>query len=94
MKVNVGWQAVIALAVVALVAYALWKAKGVVGKIADVVATDLNPVSDQNIVYRGASAVTQKITGNESDTLGTALYNVTHDDCGGWRWPWSDSQCK
>lgn len=36
----------------------------------------VNPASDQNLAYRAANAVTRTVTGDESATFGTALYDL------------------
>jgi len=97
MNVNFGFQAVIGLAVVALVVYLIWKAKKAGAAVLDFAKTTvtetINPASDKNIVYGGVNAVVQAIPGNESATLGTAIYDSTHDSCGGLKWPWQSSEC-
>ena len=97
MKINFGFQAVIGLAVVALAVYLIWKAKqagAAIFEIGKTVVTEkINPASDKNIVYGGVNTVVQAITDNESATLGTSIYDATHDACGGLKWPWQDSTC-
>jgi hypothetical protein len=45
--------------------------------IAPAVGQAVNPVSDQNLAYKGATAVTQVFTG-KGETLGTWFYDMTH----------------
>jgi hypothetical protein len=56
-------------------------AVGYVFRKTEQAAGAINPVSDQNIFYRGANAVLQVFT-ETGDTLGTWLYNVTHPGAG------------
>lgn len=48
-----------------------------------VLTEDLNPASDKNLAYRAASAITQAVSGDESATLGTKLYDLAHPNQGG-----------
>lgn len=71
-------------AVLALVVYGLSKLKGV----GNVVATDLNPASDQNLVNQGVTSIGNVLVsptgpGRNADgswTLGGWLYDMTHTD--------------
>jgi hypothetical protein len=47
---------------------ALWKNRAAVGAA-------VNPLSDRNLAYQGANALTQAITGNKVDTVGTQIAN-------------------
>lgn len=38
----------------------------------------VNPTSDQNIAYQGASALTRWLTGQNDGTLGTIAYDYVH----------------
>lgn len=38
----------------------------------------INPVSDQNIAYKGANAIAQAVSGDPSVTFGTWLYDLVH----------------
>ncbi|HEX5129607.1 MAG TPA: hypothetical protein VFV90_07670 [Usitatibacter sp.] len=40
----------------------------------------VTPTSDKNLVYQGANAVGQSITGDSSFTVGGWLYDLTHPD--------------
>lgn len=46
-----------------------------VGQAAAAVGEAVNPVSDQNIFYRGVNAVGEAITGAKDFSLGTAIYD-------------------
>lgn len=41
-----------------------------------------NPLSDQNLAYRGATSIYQYVTGNNVDTLGTSLASGYSDAIG------------
>lgn len=71
-----------AVAVVAAIALYLVGRK-VAGAVADNAATignAVNPVSDRNIFYRGTNAVGGALSGSADWSLGSWLYDVTHDD--------------
>lgn len=72
--------AVAVLAGTATVVYALWKAKQGVEAVADFAARDLNPASSENLVYRGVNAVGGAIAGDDSWSLGSAIYDWLHPD--------------
>lgn len=68
-------------AILAAVGVYLYRKAGAVADFAKKTVTEtLNPASDKNIAYRGASAVARSLTGyadHESDaTLGTILYDT------------------
>lgn len=42
------------------------------------VAAAINPVSDQNVIYQGANAVGESITGEQGFNLGYWIYDVLH----------------
>ncbi len=44
----------------------------------EVITEDLNPVSDQNLAYRGVNGVGAALTGDNEFTLGRWLYEITH----------------
>jgi len=44
------------------------------------IGTAVNPTSDQNIFYRGTNAVGAAVTGKDSFSLGSWLYDLTHAD--------------
>lgn len=51
-------------------------------RAAAAVGEAVNPVSDQNIFYRGVNAIVDVFddgTKNESNTLGTWLYDLLHE---------------
>lgn len=48
--------------------------------IAKYLKDKLNPLSDQNLAYQSANAVTRAITGDPNDTLGSAIYDFLHDN--------------
>lgn len=64
--------------VVALIAL-YFAGRGAV-KIAGDVAGALNPVSDQNIFYRATNAVGGAVAGDESFSLGSWIYDLTHPE--------------
>jgi hypothetical protein len=43
-------------------------------------AEAVNPVSDQNLAYRGVNAVGAAISGRDSFSLGSWIYDLVHDD--------------
>lgn len=83
MKLTVNATAVLAVAGLGLAAFVGWRAYkaagAAAGTLADV-ANAVNPFSDQNLAYRGVNAIGASITGDKDFNLGTAVYNVTHDD--------------
>jgi hypothetical protein len=44
------------------------------------VGTAVNPLSDQNVAYKAANAVTQAVTGKPDQTLGGAIYDFFNGD--------------
>ena len=50
----------------------------VAAKVGDVLATDLNPASSDNIINRGVSAIGEAVTGQQGWSLGSAIYDATH----------------
>jgi len=66
------WKGILAIGVVAGVG--IYLAKKQLASAAAAVGTAVNPLSDQNVAYQASNAVTQAVTGNSTDTLGTALY--------------------
>lgn len=84
MKINPK-DAAIAIAVLAgtgLVVYTAWKVKqgaeAVSDAVGEVITEDLNPVSDQNLAYRGVNAIGAAISGDDSFSLGSWIYEITH----------------
>ncbi len=57
---------------------ALWYAKGAVGGAVAAAVPYIDPTSDQNVAYQGATKITQAMTGDTNATLGTWLYDLTH----------------
>lgn len=49
---------------------------------ADLAAHELNPASPDNLAYQGATSVYQAVTGDEVNSLGTGIYEATHNDAG------------
>jgi hypothetical protein len=77
MKTEITGSGVVALAGVAVVAgLGVW-AYANRKEIAEAVQV-VNPASDKNIVYRGANAATQAITGQSNTSFGSWLYDVFH----------------
>jgi len=68
---NIDYKAVIAVGGVLLLFAYLAK------KQAAAVAQSVNPVSDQNVFYKGAGAVTGAVTGSQLP-LGTQIYDWLH----------------
>lgn len=79
MKAQEEFVAIAALGLVAFIAV-VWLAKkagqGLVTGAA-AVGNAVNPVSDKNLAYKAANALTQVFTGT-SDTLGSWFYDMTH----------------
>lgn len=73
-----GVFAIAATIVVGIIAYTLWQKKGSITAAAGAVGTALNPVSDQNLAYKAANAVTQALTGDSGATLGTKLWELVN----------------
>ena len=73
--------AVLAVGVVGGIGF--WYAKRQAAQAANAVGDALNPVSQTNIFNRGANAIVQSLTGDENQTLGGWIYDVTHDEGGG-----------
>jgi hypothetical protein len=48
-----------------------------VGQSASAIGGAINPLSDQNVAYRGANAVVSNVTGRD-ETVGGWLYDWTH----------------
>lgn len=79
------------VAVLGAVGLMVWKAKsaasGAVDAVKDAagkVAEAVNPASDQNLVYRGASAITEHLPGAvPGETVGTYAYGIT-ESLGNW----------
>lgn len=54
------------------------KLGGAAGEIAAKVGNAVNPVSDTNVAYTGVNKVGQVLTGNDSWSLGSAIYDIFH----------------
>jgi hypothetical protein len=70
----------ISIAGVVLVA-AAWYAKKKAGQVVDTVldaSKYVNPVSDQNLAYQGASSMARWLTGQETGDLGTIAWDYMH----------------
>ena len=68
--------AVGAVAIVGVVG--IWYAKKQAAAALGVAGDAINPVNDGNIFNQGVLAVGRKLTGNNSWTLGGAIYDATH----------------
>ncbi len=63
------------LALAGFVAWKIYKGAGaLIDTATDVITTDLNPVSDQNLIYRGVNNVIG--CGDGSCSLGTKTYDL------------------
>ena len=68
------WKGILAIG--AVLGIAGYLAKKQIAQTAQEVGTAINPVSDQNIFYQGASAVANAVTNNtESLPLGSQIYD-------------------
>ena len=63
-------------------ALGVWYAKNQAIKAAGVVGDAINPVNDNNIFASGVNAVGAKISGNKHWSLGSWIYDITHDSEG------------
>lgn len=52
--------------------------KGEASEAVKAVGNAVNPVSDQNVFYRGTNAVGEAVTGDPHFTLGGWVYDVLH----------------
>jgi hypothetical protein len=65
--------------------YSYYGSKAV--EAAKTAAEAINPVNPDNIFAAGADAVVEAVTGEQDDSIGSALYRSTHDEDGkptGW----------
>src|SRR5262245_39147956 len=81
--VDVNWKTVAAVGGVVLLVYYLARktvtdVAGAVGEGAAAVGRAVNPVSDQNLIYRGIGAVGGAVSGDSSWSLGGAIYDLLH----------------
>lgn len=53
-----------------------------VKKAAVAAAEAINPVSNQNVIYKGVSGVVGAVTGDSSTSLGSKIYDWLHPDEG------------
>lgn len=60
--------------------YIVKDATAEVGAAASKVGNAINPVSDENIFYRGVNSVGAAISGNENFNLGSWTYDILHQD--------------
>lgn len=44
------------------------------------VGTAINPTSDRNLAYRGVNAIGAAVSGRDSFSLGSWIYDLTHED--------------
>lgn len=59
--------------VVAVGGYLVWK-RGL-----PAIGSAINPVNQENIFYQGTNAVGEALTGKENFSLGSWIYDLTHD---------------
>lgn len=69
---------VVGLVVAGAVVYFLFGSK--LKAAAAAVGTAVNPTSDRNLAYRGVNAVGAAITGRDSFSLGSWIYDKVHGD--------------
>jgi len=62
---------------------AIWYTKKKTGEALEVVGDAINPISQNNIFNRGVNAIVQNLTGNENQTLGGWIYDITHEESDG-----------
>lgn len=77
--------AVTAVAILTGAAVLYWLMKKAGGEVlegvsvaAQRIGTAVNPVSDQNLAYRGVNAVGASISGSKEWSLGSAIYDLVH----------------
>lgn len=70
---------VIAGVVVIVAAYAAYRASKAADVISETLKTDFNPVSDQNLAYKGVNSFGQWVTEKKNWDLGIAIYDLFHD---------------
>lgn len=83
-------KALAILAGLAVAGFVAWKLYQGAGKVADVVAKDLNPLSTENAIYRQFE--TRDDQGNVTGTLGTDVYDAFHHSDGSFKWPWEENK--
>jgi hypothetical protein len=68
------------IVVVAMVGYLIVRALGKkAGEAVAAVGQAVNPTSDQNLAYQGVNSVGRVLTGDQSFSLGSWLYDLTHE---------------
>lgn len=87
-----GVMGIFSVIVLAIAGYLLLRKGGLIDSAGKLVTEKLNPASDKNIVYQGTNKALAAITGNETDTLGTAAYGWFHNSDGSFKWPWQDNK--
>lgn len=70
---NLDWKAVTALIVGAVVVYSIIKKDALAA--AQAVGGAINPVSNQNVFYKATNAVGGAVTGTQSFSLGSWIYD-------------------
>ena len=79
----------VGVAVAGVVLWRLYSAGSeAAGEVVDFVTKTANPLSDENAVYRAFD--TRDASGQVVGSLGTNLYDGTHNADGSWRWPWEE----
>lgn len=74
-NVNITPTGVLVVAGIVGVGY-LWTQRGAIIKAAEQVAAKVNPLDPENVAYQGASAVVRSVTGDQTATVGTWLYDL------------------
>lgn len=75
---EIGSKEIVTLAMVALLAYLFIKSEAKAAAVA--VGEAVNPVSPNNLAYKGVTAMGTVFTGNKDFTLGGWIYDLTHDE--------------
>lgn len=75
MKLGLTGTGVLAVAGIGALALAWFKRDAIAASVGSA-AQAINPASDQNLAYRGVNAVGAAVTGSESFSLGSWLYEV------------------
>lgn len=71
-------DALIVLGIGAAVLVIAWYAKNRAVKVAETVAPYIDPTSDTNIAYQGASSLARWLAGQETGDLGTIVWDYVH----------------
>lgn len=80
-NVSLTGTGVLAVAGIVVLGLVWWNRKAI-GEAVGSAAQLVNPASDQNLAYRGVNGVGQYVSGDESWSLGGAIYDATHNDNG------------